>query len=289
MTKNVNHFGGSTFSFMWESDALSCMRSMRALGLNDFDVIMVPGHLWHDELSSAQRASLAATLKQEDIRVESMNLPALDHNLASRVPEARTYSIELFKRAMQLGADLGARAVVAVPGRVSSLFPPPQVETEKLLADSLEQLLAVADALDLTVLIESHPQTPIPTVDKIESFLTRLDHPRLKVAYDVSNAEFVAEDQVDAIRRLAPRIGQIHLSDGTRTRWRHDRVGLGSVRFGDIMKVLDEVGFQGTRVLEIISPTPIEDIKASLASLNAYRDVIASNNEDNAAVTARPY
>ena len=257
-------YGGSTFSFMWQVTALDAMRRMQALGLDVFDIIMVPGHCWHDELSAGQRIELASTLRREGLAIDSLNLPALDQNLASCVPEARAYAVSLYTSVLHLSADLGGRAVVAVPGRVSALFPPPQSCTEEWLEDSLAQLLRVAERLDQTIYIESHPQTPIPTAATIEAFLTRLPHERLKVAYDVSNAEFVAEDQADALRRLAPRLGQVHLSDGTKSRWRHDRIGLGTVDFVAVMRALDEIGFAGTRVLEIISPEPCEDIERSI-------------------------
>lgn len=261
-------FGGSTFSFMWRGTALSAMQQMRALGLNDFDALMVPGHLWHDELDAGARRVLAADLKRDGIRIESLNLPALDHNLASVVPEARAYAVALFTEAMRLCADLGGQAVVAVPGRVSGLFAPPQPLSEAYLADSLEALLKVAEQLDQKIYIESHPQTPIPTIDRIERFLQRMPHPRLLVAYDVSNAEYVGEDQADALRRLAPRLGQVHLSDGTRTSWRHDRVGLGTVDFAAVQRTLREIGFGGVQVLEIIGSTPLPDIEASLDALD---------------------
>ena len=252
---------------MWRETALSAMRKMQTLGLNDFDIIMVPGHFWHDELSAAARVALAKTFCSEGLRIESVNLPALDQNLVSCIPEARAYAIALYTSAMQLGADVGSKGVVVVPGRVSGLFPPPQHVAEGFLRDGLEQLLRVAECLDMKIFIESHPQTPIPTVDKIEKFLATLEHPRLLVAYDVSNAEFVSEDQPAALRRLAPRLGQVHLSDGTTTRWRHDRVGLGTVNFVGIAQTLKEINFSGLQVLEIISEQPLEDIAASMQAL----------------------
>jgi hypothetical protein len=97
----VRGFGGSTFSFMWSAPALAAMRQMRALGLNEFDVILVPGHCWSGELSAAERAKLAAALRTEGIRIESLNLPALDQNLASCVPELRAYAVDLYTRVLQ--------------------------------------------------------------------------------------------------------------------------------------------------------------------------------------------
>lgn len=262
-------FGGSTFSFMWQESAFDAMLKMRDIGLNDFDALVVPGHLWPDELSSGERANLSRALRTEGIRIESLNLPALDLNLVSRVESFRQYSVDLYVRTMQLASELGCGAVVAVPGRVSSLFPPPRKDTELLLQDSLEQLLRVAERLDQTIYLELHPQTPIPTTAAMLAFLDNLPHERLQIAYDVSNAEFVGENQADAIRRCAPRLGQLHLSDGTRSQWRHDRVGLGSVRFDEILRAIEEVRFSGVSILEIISSTPLDDLRASAQALAA--------------------
>ena len=77
--------------------------------------------------------SVAASLRAEDIRIESTNLPAIDLNLASCIPEIRSQGVALYTQAMQLSADLGGRAIVVVPGRVSALFPPPQQASESWL------------------------------------------------------------------------------------------------------------------------------------------------------------
>lgn len=262
-------YGGSTFSFMWREPAAAALAQMRRLGMNDFDLILAPGHLWHDDMPPGKRATWTSRLKAEDIRIESLNLPALDLNLSSCLPAVRAHAVALYRQTLQLSAELGARGVVVVPGRVSALLPPPQGDSEAWLAEGLHPLLDEAAALGQFIHLETHPQTPLPTADRLEAFLDRLPHPRLKVAYDVANAEFVGEDQVAAIRRLAPRLGQVHLSDGTRSQWRHDAVGRGTVRFQAIEAVLDEVGFYGVRILEVISPTPIDDLRSSLAALAA--------------------
>jgi sugar phosphate isomerase/epimerase len=252
---------------MWSGSALDAMRSLLALGLNDFDVITVPGHLWPQELDAGARTGLARTLRDDGIRVESLNVPALDVNLASCVPDVRMQSIEVYASILRLSAELGGKGVVVVPGRVSGLWLPHKDQSLDWTADSIERLLRVAEATQQRIHIESHPQTPIPSVDMIEGFLNRIDHPQLTVAYDVANAEFIDEDQVAALRRLAPRLGQVHLSDATRTAWRHDRVGAGTVDFAAIMSVLRETGFAGVSILEIISGEAHDDIATSLTAL----------------------
>ena len=201
-------------------------------------------------------------MQTEDIRIESLNLPALDLNLASCIPEVRAYSVGVFQENLRLSMELGGNGVVVVPGRVSSLLPPQFSDVINWLVDSMERVLKSADETAQTIFMESHPLTPIPTIDLIEEFLQRVNHPRLMVAYDVANAEFIGEEQRSALRRLAPKLGQVHLSDSTRQSWRHDRAGLGTVDFAKVMATLKEIGFDGVSIIEIISQDAIHDIEA---------------------------
>ena len=259
--------GASTFAFAWREPALDALRRLHALGLNGFDVILAPGHCWPGELTTAGRSRLASTLAGEGIRIDSVNFPALDLNLASSVDEVRAYSVGRYHEALLLGAELGARGVVAVPGRVSPLIGPPPEETERRLAESVGELLAAAEETDASLFLELHPQTPIPTVDALDRFVAGFADPRLRVAYDVANAEFVSEDHGEALRRLAPRLGQVHLSDASAKRWAHEPVGLGTVDFATIFRTLDEIAFDGACILEVVTSTPLPDIEASLAAL----------------------
>jgi sugar phosphate isomerase/epimerase len=265
-------FGGSTFSYMWTATSLDAMRELRQIGLNDFDIIAVPGHLWPDELDAAQRRALRQSLEHADIRVESLNLPSVDQNLASCIPEARAYAVDVYTRTLRLAADLGARNVVVVPGRVGALLPPQLAHSLGWLEQGFSQLLRVAEESDQRLSLERIPLAPIATVDRLMPFLDRFgNHPRLLVAYDVASAEFMGEDQLDALARIGPRLGQTHLSDSTRTTWRHDRVGLGSVDFASILDALREARFDGVNVLEIISTSPRGDIADSLRALDALQ------------------
>ena len=265
--KVVRNLGASTFSFMWQEPALISMRRFKALGLDGFDIIMAPGHLWPDELDSNARRDLAKALKTEKISVDSLNLPPLDYNICSPDHEARRFSIAMYQKVFALARDLDIRKVVVVPGRVSALLPPARDLTLDRLADSFEQFLKWADRDDQEILVESHPLTPIASGEAVEGFIKRLNSPRLSIAYDVANAEFIGEDQSATLRRIRGSLGQVHLSDGTRTSWRHDPVGSGTVDFAAVMKTLDEIDFGGVTLLEIIAADAATQIPASIDAL----------------------
>lgn len=262
--------GGSTFSYMWQRPALHAMCELRELGLNDFDIIAVPGHLWPDELGASARRELRDVLHSDDMRIESLNLPSVDQNLASCILEARGYAVDVYTRTLHLAADIGCSNVVVVPGRVGALLPPRLEDSLGWLESGFTQLLRVAEQNDQQLYLEMIPLAPIATVDQLMPFLERFGHhPRLKVAYDVASAEFIGEDQVAAIRRMGKRLGQTHLSDSTRQTWRHDRVGLGSVKFAAILDALQASSFAGVNIVEIISLQPHVDIAASYDTLRA--------------------
>lgn len=259
---------GSTFSFMWTLPALTAMRQLQELGLNDFDILTVPGHLWPPDLSSGERRALKQDMDRDGIRIESLNLPSIDLNLASCVPDVRDYAVRTYRESLDLACDLGARHIVLVPGRISGLLPPALEDTLDALAAGIEKLLRHAERNDQTIFVESHPLTPVPTIDRLMTFFDRFnDHPRLKIAYDVASAEFIGEDQVAAIERMGARLGQTHISDSPRTAWRHDRAGTGTVDFRGIEEALDKTNFRGINILEIVSLNPLEDIKHSISAL----------------------
>lgn len=264
MSGHTLRVGGSTFSFIWNDTAVSAMEKMLPLGLNDFDVLLVPKHLWPDHLTPRQVSETRSRIEKSGIRIDSLNLPALDLNLCSCVPEVRAYSIDVYRRAMRLTADLGGGGVVVVPGRVSALLAPALDDTLGWLSESIGALLKTADDLDLRLHLELHPQTPVPNSSMLGDFVDRFRSPRVAIAYDIASAEFIREDYVAEIKRLGRRIGQIHLSDSTRTSWRHDALGDGTVDVGASLRAIAEAGFDGTTILEVISPRPIEAMKKSL-------------------------
>jgi L-ribulose-5-phosphate 3-epimerase len=263
----VRNLGSSTFSFMWQEPALVSLRRLKACDLNGFDIILAPGHLWPDELDSSARHHLKMALKADDISVDSLNLPPLDYNICSPDHDARRFAILLYEKVFALARDLEIRKVVVVPGRVSALLPPALDQTMDRLADSFGQFLKWAERDDQEILLETHPLTPIASGDAVEAFIKRLNSPRLRIAYDVANAEFIGEDQPATLKRIRHSLGQVHLSDGTRTRWRHDPVGAGTVDFAAVMKTLDEIEFQGVTLLEIIAADAATQIPASMKAL----------------------
>jgi L-ribulose-5-phosphate 3-epimerase len=259
--------GASTFSWMWLEPALEVLARLREAGLDGFDIVSAPGHLSPDELSQDDRRKLKDAARQLGARIDSLNLPALDHNLASCLGDVRAAAVKIYGQLCELADDLDIRKVVVVPGRVSALLPPPQDAVQGWLRDSIGKLARIAERRGQTLLLENHPMTSLPGAQPLLAFAQSLGLSQLKVAYDIANAEFIGEDQAAAIRVLGPHLGQLHVSDGTRSNWRHDGLGAGTVNIRSICEALSEIGYTATAVLEIVSPNADEEMRTSLQRL----------------------
>lgn len=260
-------FGGNTFSYMWATSCDKALDELSGLGLNDFDVLVSPGHLWPNDLDKPQRQQLRQRLESSGIRLESLNPPALDYNLGSLVAEVCATAVDIYEETMRLACDLGAKGVVVVPGRVSSLLPPPAGETRARLMDTVGGLAKTAERLGLKIHLETHPLTSRPTAASLLDLIEDIGSASLGVAYDLSNAEFIGEDQPAAIRALGPRLTQMHVSDGTRQSWLHAAVGEGTVDFKAAFAAADEIGFSGIAIIELIAPNPADAYTRSLAEI----------------------
>jgi L-ribulose-5-phosphate 3-epimerase len=264
------YLGGSTFPFMWQETAFASMRRLQRLGLNDVDVLLAPNHLWPNAATLASADELSRLMVDHGLRIDSLSLPALDFNLCSCVPEVRAFSVEIYRRAIELSAALGGRGVGVVPGRVSALLPPAEDASLEWLLESISVLADEAGRHGLCLFVETHPHTPVPTADNLASFLNGLDSRVVKIAYDIATATFTGEDYQAAISRHSSRIGQVHLSDSPRTTWRHDALGSGALNVGAALDAISNSGFAGKTILEIISRDPEAAIRRSLEVLSEY-------------------
>lgn len=265
----IRALGINTYGFIWSTPMADCVRSLHALGYDEFEVMVNPPHLSLDNTSRVQRESLAAALHAEGIRLRSLNLPSLDANLASPMERTRAYSVQMFRDAIDLAADLGIAHLVTVPGRMSPLLAPSPQQRQMWMAESLHELLPHAQARGVGLALENVPFASFPDALSLGNFVRSMDHPALSVCYDVANAHFIGESPVSGLRQLGKLVSIVHLSDTTRTAWRHDEVGRGDVAFGDVAQVLTETGFEGSCMLEIIDPNPTQAIVLSHRALAA--------------------
>jgi sugar phosphate isomerase/epimerase len=263
----ARELGINTYGYIWSMSAAECARHLAGLNYRHFEFLLQPPHLPLDDFSPVQRRELKLVLEDVGAARTALNLPSLDHNLASPFSRARAASVQMFMDAIDLAGDLGAEWLVVVPGRMSPLFPPPMQERIDWLTDGVSKLLPRAEARGVGLAIENVPFAGLPDAPSLGRFVRSFNSPSIKVCYDAANAHFIGESPADGIRQLADLLRIVHLSDTTRTAWRHDPVGRGDVPFEEVALALDGIGYDGPVTLEIIDSDPDAGILRSHRAL----------------------
>lgn len=266
----MRQLGVNTYSYIWSMRAADCVRHLAGMGYRHFELMINPPHLPLDGFDQAARRELRSVLNDVAATVTALNMPSLDHNLASPLARVRQASIAMFNEAIDLATDLGAPWLVVVPGRMNPLFPPPAAERMGWISDSIAALLPRATTRGVGLAIENVPFASFPDAASLGAFVRDFNSPTVGVCYDAANAHFIGESPAAGIAVLADLMRVFHLSDTDRNVWRHDRVGLGSVPFGEVGRALDATGYHGACTMEIIDADPdraLRDSHRALAQL----------------------
>ena len=262
----------STFPFLYSHDGLGAMKHLRGLGYDAFEMMIFPPHCWPREMTVAQRRDVKIWLDDEGSRITSFCYPLLDNNPNGTDRLMRAYTLDRYREAIDMAAEWGCPYVVAIPGPVGSLINPPTEWMLNWFVEGMQELVRYAKGTGVKLLLENVPFTFLPTAQDMAD-TARLIGPEVGVNFDVCNSAYIKEDVGAAIRMLGPLLQNLHISDSGYGEFKHDRLGTGIVEPGPAAKALQDIGYTGETVLEIITDAlrpgadPDGDIIASHAIL----------------------
>jgi L-ribulose-5-phosphate 3-epimerase len=194
-------------------------------------------------------------------------MPNIDINIGGASREMREYSLDLLSRHVRLAGEIGAPATVLGPGKANPLFAPPREELLGRFYEALDRLIPIAEKAGTRIIVENMPFAFLPKADEIMSALANYGNDNIGVLYDIANSHFVGEDSRMGLRTVRNRLSLVHISDTTRSVFKHDPVGQGDVPFVQVPPVLSELGYREMPVLEIVSHDPFTDVANSAAYL----------------------
>jgi L-ribulose-5-phosphate 3-epimerase len=255
MTQNapLSHFVVNTYSYTLDLPVRETMQRLASAGCSEFELMMYPGHLWPELIDKQARRALKDFMSSNGLSVSTLNMPNIDVNIAAANPGMRELSLGILRDTLELAGDLGAEGVVIGPGKANPLMPMPRAQLMDHFLRALTQLVPLAADHGTAVYVENMPFAFLPGMGELLDALAQYGDDSVGVVYDVANGHFVREDIEAALRACAPRLRVLHLSDTHQTLYRHDEIGLGSVDFASLPKVLAEIGFRRKPTLEIIA------------------------------------
>ena len=262
-------FGCNTYSYTLSHSAENCLTHLADLGFSEFELMMVPGHLWPPEVDNAARKALRRRIGKLGVKVVALNMPNVDFNIAALAPEMRRYTLDRLKSIVELAGDLGVPGIVIGPGKANPLFPAPKERLTGYFLAALDKLQPLAEKAGTALWVENMPFAFLPKIDELMEVLDRYGNPAIGIVWDAANSHFAHEELAQSLRRCREKLKLVHLSDTNRWQYRHDAVGLGTVPFAELPALLSEVGYAGRSMLEVISDNPDRDILESVQRLMA--------------------
>jgi sugar phosphate isomerase/epimerase len=266
MTRWGDKFAINTYAYTQSMSAAECVRALADRGVKAFELMLYPGHLWITDSTDTLR-DLRHAIAGNGVSLVSLNSPNIDLNIAAATAEMRNHSIKLNSEYLRLAGELNAEGLILGAGKANPLFPLPKATLEVHFFRALDTLLPLAERAGVELWAENMPFVFHPDAESLMGSLDRYGADQIKVCYDVANAHFIGEDPVVGLDRVRSRLRLIHLSDTTRSVYRHDPVGLGDVDFVRLAPAIKAAHLGRAPVLEIISGDPDRDLARSIEAL----------------------
>lgn len=174
---------------------------------------------------------------------------------------------DVFREAASAAKFLGCSNVVVTSGRgVPWLKRPVQLS---IFADALRKLVPIAEELDVTILLESantrhdHPGVLCSTTHDSVVVADMLDHPRVKVLYDLYHSVVEGEDPEQALAAAMHKVVAVQIADAPG----RGEPGTGKIDWPGALALFERVGYTGTVGLELQPTKPSAEAFAYIQGL----------------------
>jgi sugar phosphate isomerase/epimerase len=163
--------------------------------------------------------------------------------------EERQSNIDELRRYADLAAELDAPYVRTFLGELPEGVNLDSSIYEKM-SDCLNKASDYANSVGVKIAVEPHDD--FVRSASIVPILTQVQHPALRVIWDIGNAFSAGEDLQEGIELLKNRIAYVHLKDGTGrgAAWQLCSVGRGDVPLARALELLLAYGYEGALSVE---------------------------------------
>jgi hydroxypyruvate isomerase len=216
------------------------------------------GDAIEDRIAAAAAAGFSKVelflLKGRDLRAIKNALDTYHVELVSTVADYVTQLVDqathdsfctTFRESAAAAKELGCRNVVVTSGRgVPWLKRPVQLS---IFADALRKIVPIAEELDVIILLESantrhdHPGVLCSTTADSVAVADMLNHPRVRLLYDLYHSVVEGEDPAAAIALAMPRLAHVQIADAPG----RGEPGSGSIDWPAALALLESAGYRG--------------------------------------------
>ncbi len=265
-------FGASIWPFRWDPPYGDALRRVAANGFRATELIGWNLDFLRDYYTPRTIADLRGILDGEGL--ELSQFVSTPHDLSSADPAARAAAVEHWRRAVEVGAGLGAEIINMVSAHAFGMkdgveYPritrkplvqrygadvPSGLDWDRNYADyvaALKQCADLCQAAGVKMSVEPHPGRYLANTDGALRLLEHVNSPVIGINLDPSHTFPVGDFPNVSVYRLGSKIIHCHVSDNDAVTNVHWRPGMGKIDWRAMLKALSEVGFDGVISVEL--------------------------------------
>jgi sugar phosphate isomerase/epimerase len=249
-------FGYSTNAFV-KFSLVDAVARIARLGFKGVEIMADRPHLYPPDIDEAEFQRLRQALSAGDLKVTNLNSFTLfavgDTYLPSWIEAERPrreVRIRHTRDCLQLARRLGCTNISVPPG--GPLSGASRREAERLFYAGLEEVIPLAEELQVRILVEPEPGLMIETTRQFQEFMRGVRSAAVGLNFDIGHFFCAGEDPRAAFETLFEWVGHVHLEDIAATRvHQHLIAGQGVIRFADVLKHMRRLGYAGDISLEL--------------------------------------
>jgi len=206
------------------------------------------GHQGH--LQPSLSSATIATVQQQCSNAGLISLAVTAYTgFVSSSAEKRQANVDELKRYADLAAALDAKYVRKFLGELPE-GTKIEVSMYNKIVECLQQAADHAQSLGVIIAVEPHDN--FVRSSSIVPILTQLDHPALRVIWDIGNAFAANENPAEGFARLKDRLAYVQVKDGRKSRvdWQLCPLGKGNVPLSEAFELLLAHDYQGAFSVE---------------------------------------
>lgn len=174
-----------------------------------------------------------------------------DDNPVSESPAIREKAVERLKQAIDCAQALGAKVICGPFHSAFATFTnrrPPEEQEYDRSAEVLRTAGEYAATADIVLTIEALNRFECylcNTMEQLIALVKRADHPNVRAMFDTHHANIEEKKLSDAIRKIAPVLRHVHISENDR-----GTPGDGHIPWDETFSTLAEIKYDGWLTIE---------------------------------------
>ena len=193
-----------------------------------------------------------------DLDVQTCTICAPEYSLISSDETVRRAGVNYLKHIVDCSRAVGSTILMGplYAGFKTFTGKPATADEWNWSVTGMREIAEYAQTQGVTLAIEYLNRFEIyllTCADDLVRYVEAVNHPNCRAAFDTFHANMEEKNIADAIRKVAPYVVHVQISENDRS-----TPGKGHINFDEVFNVLQEVGYEGPIAIEAFGPNPPE-------------------------------